>query len=182
MPAMGWTSTQARQALEKRWPARTEWERYTEKIAPPNENGCWLWTAATAKGYGTLRLHRDGKWKQSLAHRFGWEARFGPIPEGLVICHRCDVRACQNPDHWFLGTTADNLADMRAKGRGSKPPPAIGRPPGNAKLNYEIAEEIRARYAAGGIRQIDLAREYGVDQVNVSCIIRRKTWRHPATS
>ena len=179
MPAMGWDSEQATDAVGRRWPERTEWERYIEKIAPPNENGCMLWTAGTQKGYGAFRAHRDGKWKHIRAHRFGWEHRMGPIPDGLVVCHKCDVRACQNPDHWFLGTTAVNLADMRRKGRGSKPPlSGFGRPPASAKLTYELAEEIRQRYAAGGILQRDLALDYGVDQSNISAIIRGKTWLH----
>jgi hypothetical protein len=53
-----------------------------------------------------------------LAHRMSWEMHFGPIPEGMLVLHHCDVRRCVRPDHLFLGTARDNTRDMIAKGRG----------------------------------------------------------------
>lgn len=75
---------------------------------------CVIWPKATnACGYGILG--RDGKsW---LAHRWVWTQERGPIPEGMVVCHTCDVPACVNIDHLFLGTVRDNVRDMAAKGR-----------------------------------------------------------------
>lgn len=76
--------------------------------------GCWLWGGALAKaGYGLL--HVDGKTRS--AHRVSWELHRGAIPDGALVCHRCDVRWCVNPSHLFLGNDMDNNHDMRKKGR-----------------------------------------------------------------
>jgi hypothetical protein len=74
---------------------------------------CLVWTGARSRGYG--HLYVDGAWHP--AHRLAWVAEHGPIPSGLFVLHRCDNRPCFNIEHLFLGTQADNLADMDAKGR-----------------------------------------------------------------
>jgi len=81
--------------------------------------GCWLWTGATRNGYGEIS---DRRFKQNgyrYAHIVAFESAFGPIPEGMVVCHFCDNPLCVRPSlsHCFLGTQADNLTDMSRKGR-----------------------------------------------------------------
>lgn len=77
-------------------------------------DGCWLWAAAVDRdGYGQLRV----RGVQSGAHRVSWAIHYGAIPEDLHVLHHCDNPRCVRPDHLFLGTTADNTADMIAKGR-----------------------------------------------------------------
>lgn len=88
-------------------------QRFWAKVAPPNEKGCRLWTSAIGRyGYGAI----SGA-PESRAHRLAWRLTHGPIPPGMWVLHHCDVRACCNVDHLFLGTAADNTADMIAKGR-----------------------------------------------------------------
>lgn len=79
---------------------------------------CWLWTAAQIRGYGQFHLPRaDGKQRTVYAHRYAWTITNGPIADSLQVLHRCDVPLCVNPNHLFLGTQPDNLADARQKGR-----------------------------------------------------------------
>lgn len=90
-------------------------QEWLERCAiPVPESGCWLFTGSANRfGYGLV--HMNGG--TTLAHRLAWAIFNGPIPDGLCVCHICDVRLCVNPKHFFLGTLADNLRDMYRKGR-----------------------------------------------------------------
>ena len=93
-------------------------ERFMAKVSPEALTGCWLWTGApsdnTKNGlYGRFRVHGA----QIRAHRVSWLLHRGEIPENLQVLHHCDNQACVRPDHLFLGTNEDNVADRVAKGR-----------------------------------------------------------------
>lgn len=93
--------------------------RFWEKVDRKGPNDCWLWTAAKFKktdrqmGYGRF----DGSGPFTYAHRSAWILTNGPIPDGKLVMHTCDVPLCCNPAHLKLGTHEDNMRDMHAKGR-----------------------------------------------------------------
>lgn len=91
--------------------------RFEDKYIPEPNSGCWIWLGATWRSRGGIRgrFFSSGAWK--LAHRSAYEILVGAIPAGLLVCHRCDTPLCVNPDHLWLGTHNDNMADMAAKGR-----------------------------------------------------------------
>lgn len=93
-------------------------ERFHEKYEKVPFSGCWIWThAKMAKGgYGRITF-KQGSQVGVGAHRVSWELHNGPIPNGMWVLHRCDVPACVNPDHLFLGNASDNALDAVSKGR-----------------------------------------------------------------
>jgi len=131
---------------------------------------CWLWTGAFyTTGYGVMRVAD----RNVRAHRVSWELEYGAIPPGQWVLHRCDVRACVRPDHLYLGTNADNVADMINKGRGRH-----GEQQRLAKLTEAQVRAMRSEYAAGGISQPALAKRYAIGLSTVQDILRRRSWKH----
>jgi hypothetical protein len=136
---------------------------------------CWLWIGARCpKGYGSIR-RRD---RTTSTHRWVWEQIHGPIPKGMVICHKCDIPGCVNPDHLFLGTYKDNAQDMIKKGRAKHDNPPFGENHPHAKLTEVQVKEIRELYATGQYSLSKLAMKYGVCLQLISRIKQRKIWRH----
>lgn len=168
-----------------------------DRSIPVPFSGCWLWTSSIdTSGYGHLRYGG----RVDKAHRVSWMASYGAIPEGMFVCHKCDVRSCVNPDHLFLGTTTDNMRDMMRKGRGLKArgerhgtrthPEKISKGDdhftrripgirrwalnGRAKLNVIDVAAIRASEDG----PCALGRRYGVSHVTIIGIKTRRLWSH----
>ncbi len=134
---------------------------------------CWIWTAFTdkKKGYGSFGL--NGKVERS--HRVSWKINNLSIPPKILVCHSCDVTACVNPSHLFLGTNLENMKDRNSKNRQARP---IGELQGAHKLIEDEIVEIRKLYSSGNYTQTELAKMFNVDQTNISCIVNFLTWKH----
>jgi hypothetical protein len=142
--------------------------RFLQKIVF-NENGCWNWGGAKCpQGYGFIK-RKDGA--QLRTHRVAYELAFGPIPKGMFVCHRCDNPSCVRPNHLFLGTQADNMADMVAKGRAAR---NAGEHNGSARLTTEQVERIRAAEETHDY----LSKIFGVSAAAIGLIKRRERWAH----
>ena len=152
------------QRLEGKW---YEAERLTGW-----DSGCHIWTGTkNSEGYGELRFGRHMR----KVHRLRYAHTYGPIPDWLLCCHKCNVRECINPEHIYLGTDADNTRDkidagthlIRARGRDHH----------NTPLEEADVLEIRRLDAAGSTRA-EVARRYNVTTATIGNIVNRKTWRH----
>lgn len=146
-------------------------ERFWSKVAKQGTDECWPWTGAIERqGYG--KLHRSSR-RFYKAHILSWTLHFGEVPKGLCVCHSCDNRACVNPQHLWLGTHAENMADMKAKGRAAK---HSGAQNGRAKLSRAQVNEMIELVNAGKT-QTEVAKQYGITQPNLSGILLGKTWK-----
>ena len=135
-------------------------DRFDEKHKKDPVTGCWIWTGCKIpSGYGQIQA--GGTHKMLSAHRVSYELHKGPIPDGLLVCHACDVPACVNPGHLFLGTNKENMQDMLKKGRSKY---AQGEACGTAKLTAEEVHEIRG---ADGLHR-EIAVRFGVSRSLVS--------------
>lgn len=141
-------------------------ERLLSKIdRSGGPDSCWTWKGSLNRtGYGQLGI----RGRSSLAHRIAYEELVGPIPEGLFVCHRCDNPPCVNPAHLFVGTAADNMADMVAKGRSSLK--RNERSPMTRLTNQQVAEMRRRRIAGETCDR--LAAAFGVSRSHVSSVTR----------
>jgi len=120
-----------------------------KKIDIKEEDDCWNWMGyLTCREYGSWMISN----KSYLAHRLVYENIYGSIPTGLFVCHRCDNPSCCNPNHLFLGTNSDNVADKVFKGRQS------------FKLSKEDIFEIIFMYSSGNYSQKELGKMFGVSQ------------------
>ena len=88
-------------------------KRFWSKVGPPNSNGCRLWIAGkSSTGYGSFNPSRkSGDCRTRNAHKVAWEMSHGAVPSGMLVCHKCDVPACCEPSHLYLGTRSDNICD-----------------------------------------------------------------------
>jgi hypothetical protein len=135
-------------------------------------SGCWLWMGSiNSSGYGWA--HATNARRRMAAHRRSYELTHGSVDAAMEVCHRCDNRACVNPDHLFLGTRQDNVDDRERKGRGGC---LRGAAHPSTKLTLDDVREIRRRRKAGE-PILAIARSYGLTDTSVSNIMTGRTWR-----
>lgn len=145
-------------------PKPTISERFWAKVDKTGD--CWLWTGSlNHDGYGNFGLNRASVG----AHRVAYELSKGPIAKGLHVCHSCDTPGCVNPDHLFLGSRDENIADRHRKGRSRGP--ARERHP-NTKLTREQLKEIQIMHSTGAYTFRKIGEIYGVDYTHVSRIVK----------
>lgn len=129
---------------------------------------CLVWRLAkNAHGYGKFA---NGKGGWVLAHRAAWQAANGEIPAGAEVCHKCDNRACVNPEHLFIGSHQDNMADMKQKGRAKG---LVGTDNHKCKITPAIAAEIICSAAPKN----ELAKRFGITVCMIGRIQRRIAWK-----
>lgn len=127
---------------------------------------CWIWTGLISdRGYGRFAIAG----KMQLAHRVSYELFKGEILDGLLVCHECDNPPCVNPNHLFIGTHADNMHDMHAKGRGMR-----GESHTNSKFTQEQILEIHFDSRSLG----KIAAAYGISKSHACGIKKGVFWRH----
>lgn len=159
---------------------------FSRKYKVNAKTGCHEWHAGLTKcGYGQFRV--DGKVMK--AHRVSWMLFCGEIPGGMFVCHRCDNPRCVNPDHLFVGSQSDNMADMKVKGRGfvqsgvtwqhARPDDVLrGEDAPSVKISKSAVESIFAENdGSWGIRS-RLGRKYGISPQHVGRILDGKAWAH----
>lgn len=143
-------------------------KRFEKFVNKDGEGGCHIWTGwISANGYGIFTIKR----RPVLAHRISQQIYRGPIPDGMFVCHSCDNRKCVNPDHLFVGTQSDNMADKAAKGR------VKGELHSQAKLTEKDIHQIR-HLMSSGVRKARISEQFGVHHVTLRDIELGKTWGH----
>ena len=157
----------------------------------PGLGKCWVWVAAFNQkvgGYGVMQFFG----RVERAHRIAWMLFRGEIPDGMWVLHKCDNRACVNPDHLWLGTRADNMRDCAVKGRtiarwhperlargdrnGARTHTRKGAATGNSRLTLAQVEEIRKAYDPKTLGLSELGRRYGVTPTHIQRIVRKEAW------
>lgn len=131
----------------------------------PLETPCWVWNrqVINPSGYGALKFHQ----KAIKAHRAVYSEFVGPIPDGLFVLHKCDVRLCVNPEHLFLGTNDDNMKDMVAKGRARS----------NRKWPDEDIRKAKAMIR-GGMTQSEVSKDTGIARSLLSLVMSGKLYKN----
>jgi hypothetical protein len=133
--------------------------------------GCWEWRGSKdSYGYGHIRV--NGKLEK--AHRYSYKIFIGPIPDGLLVCHRCDNPPCVKPEHLFLGTHLDNSRDRDLKGRACI---RVGSKINSSKIDEELASKIKVSLESGK-KQFEIANELKLSRSIINRIALGKTWKH----
>lgn len=132
---------------------------------------CWLWLGGRdSDGYGIVRSGLSTR----KVHRVMWILTYGPIPDGMFVCHHCDNPPCCNPRHLFCGTPKDNSRDRKKKGRNNT---QVGTARYNAVLTPKTVRQIRSLREVGTKLHL-IAHQMGVDTVTVWAVLHGKTWKH----
>jgi hypothetical protein len=150
--------------------------RFEARVNRRGPQECWPWLGSMRNGYGAIK-HEHGVLG---THVVAFVIANGAVPDGLIVTHSCDNRACCNPSHLKAGTFADNVVEMNERRRITAP---RGEETHNAKLTDELVRLIWA-FRASGMSRYKIASALGINEWTVKGVLGRKTWRHvtPPTS
>jgi hypothetical protein len=147
-------------------------DAFWARTIPEPMSGCFLWMGElTTNGYGHVIVSMRPR-RRVGAHRMAYALVHGPVPAGLDVCHRCDNRACVNPDHLFAGTRAENLGDMVRKGRSAK-----GEDHSQVVMTEALVREARD-LASQGMRHREIGQHLGIHPGTIRSAVLRQSWRH----
>ncbi|MGU3286500.1 HNH endonuclease signature motif containing protein [Methylobacterium mesophilicum] len=141
---------------------------FEQKIDFEPNSGCWLWsTRVNSSGYGWFFVHR----KAILAHRYSYAQYKGAFENHWFVCHHCDERSCVNPDHLFLGTQKDNMADCARKKR-------LLYRPGEKSTYVKLTADQVIAIRSDDRKLKEIAKDYGIASGYVSTLKSGTTWKH----
>jgi predicted XRE-type DNA-binding protein len=145
-------------------------ERFESLYLPEPNSGCWLWTGSLNKaGYGEFSIGGS----KPAAYRLSYYLYKGKIPPKMNVCHACDTPSCVNPDHLWLGTHAENIADAASKNRMHP-----GEKNGSAKLKEQEVLDIVAMYNTGNFTRHELAKKFSVGHSIIGDILIGNKWSY----
>jgi hypothetical protein len=149
-------------------------DRFWDRV-DKQRDGCWRWIMGpTNSGYGLMYVRYLGKRTSQMlsAHRFSYQLHYGPIPKGMSVLHRCDVKLCVNPGHLYLGTARDNARDAQQRGQKK-----IGEDVSWAKLTAIQVRMARILYDAGVCSNKELAAKYGLTTGGMYTALSGRSWK-----
>lgn len=143
-------------------------------VYPEPNTGCWLWIGAQhPQGHGSLNGPSHNGF--NYAHRYSYFLQNGEFDRSMMVCHKCDVPSCVNPEHLYLGTAKDNMRDILERGN---PKYAVGDQVHTTKLTPDLVREIRLEYKTGKHSMRKLGRKYGVAHGTISDLLSGFRWGH----
>lgn len=153
----------------KNYAVKNTVEDFWNNVDKTSKNKCWNWKGnCFSTGYGVFYIN----YKIVSTHRYSYKLKFGKIPKGLSVLHRCDNRKCCNPYHLYLGIQQENMNDMIERGRS-----LTGEQHPHHKLTLNQVKKIRKLYSIGKHSQYDLAKIFNVHQSTIWRVVDNITWK-----
>lgn len=148
-------------------------ERFWLYVDKKGDSECWNWVGSVKHGYGNL--HND---KRNIgSHKLSYILHRGKVPEGKEVCHRCNNRACVNPNHLYVGTHKQNMQQVTADKRWLRMDHR-GEKNNSAKIKATDVPIIRKLYSMGKYKKKQLAHLYNISISQIGRIINKRAWNY----
>ena len=148
----------------------SKFNSFTDRSGGPDS--CWIWNGPRdpSRTYGTIQL-KSGRIR---THRLAYFLSFGPVPDGLFVCHKCDNRLCCNPAHLYAGTHEQNMKDMRSR---MSYRPLSGESHPNNRITFQDVLDIKKAYYFEGVNPSSLSKKYKVTGDHIRNVLRGRFWK-----